>query len=306
MARMKKMGLVSGKQQLPQVNSNVAQRVPKLPFKKLVDSDPLPEWNTLGQRDQEELDFRRAMYAAQVDSLDQNAGRIVKRLEEQGILDETLILFFSDNGCSGELGVFGMNWHQHKRSNYPEWRKKSAWSISQGQCWATYSNTPFRKYKQYTHEGGIASPFIAHWPAGIPRRGEIVDNQIFHLIDIMPTLCELADTDYPQEYQGREITPNPGISMAPYFQGEVEAPEKRTLYWQHMDQAAIRQGDWKLVTLNDRGKTDWELYDLSEDRSETENAARQEPDIAKKLQAKWRAWAEDVNAIPFPEDRDLE
>ncbi len=306
LARMKKMGLVSDKQQLPQVNSNVAQSDPVLPFKNLVDSDPLPEWNSLGKRDQEELDFRRAMYAAQVDRMDQNVGRIVRRLEERGALDNTLILFFSDNGCSGELGLFGMNWHQHKRSNYSEWRKKSGWSISQGQCWATYSNTPFRKYKQYVHEGGIASPFIAHWPKGIPRRGEIVSNQTFHLIDIMPTLCALAGTQYPRRHAGREITPNPGINMTPYWQGEVEDPEKRNLYWQHMDHAAIREGNWKLVTLDDRGEARWELYDLSEDRSETDDLIQQHPEIAKRLQTKWRAWARDVDVLPFPEDRDLE
>ncbi len=306
LARMKKMGLVSPKQQLPQVKSNVSQKTLDKPFKVLVDSDPLPEWNTLGKRDQEELDFRRAMYAAQVDRLDQNVGRIVQRLKDSNALDNTLILFFSDNGCSGELGLFGMNWHQHKRSNYSEWRKKSAWSISQGQCWATYSNTPFRKYKQYVHEGGIASPFIAHWPQGIAQRGEIVSNQTFHLIDVMPTLCELAGTKYPQRHAGRDITPNPGISMTPYWQGEVEDPQKRTLYWQHMDHSAIREGDLKLVTLNDRDDASWELYDLSEDRSETDNLIQQQPEIAKQLQDKWRKWAKDADVLPFPEDRNLE
>jgi len=306
LTRMKKMGLVSNKQKLPRVNSNVSMQTPDLLFKALIDSDPLPEWDTLHERDREELDFRRAMYAAQVDCLDQNVGRIVKRLEERGVLDNTLIMFFSDNGCSGELGVFGMNWHKHKRSNYTEWRKKSGWSISQGQCWATYSNTPFRKYKQYVHEGGIASPFIAHWPEGIPQRGAIVSNQAFHLIDIMPTLGELADTTYPKEYQGREIAPNPGISMTPYWQGKVAYPERRVLYWQHMNHAAIREGNWKLVTLNDRTDDHWELYDLSEDRSETENLIQEYPEIARKMKTKWRVWAKDVHVMPFPEDRNLE
>jgi arylsulfatase len=306
LARMKKMGLVPDKQKLPRVNSNVAMRRSDLPFKALVDSDPLPEWDTLHERDREELDFRRAMYAAQVDCLDQNVGRIVKRLEERGVLNNTLIMFFSDNGCSGELGLFGMNWHEHKRHNYAEWRKKSGWSISQGQCWATYSNTPFRKYKQYVHEGGIASPFIAHWPEGIPRRGAIVSNQVFHLIDIMPTLCELAGASYPQVYQGREIAPNPGISMTPYWRGKTADPERRVLYWQHMNHAAMREGDWKLVTLDDRTDDHWELYDLSKDRSETVNLIREHPEIAREMKSNWRAWARDVDVIPFPEDRSLE
>jgi arylsulfatase len=302
-ARMKQMGLLPRKQVLPQVISNVTQRVPHLPFKDLVDSDPLPRWEDLGRRDQEELDFRRAMYAAQVDRMDQNIGRIIQCLEKRGTLDNTLIMFFSDNGCSGELGLFGMNWHQNKSSNYDQWRKASGWSISQGQCWATYSNTPLRKYKQYVHEGGIASPFIAHWPEGITEGGRIVRDQAFHLVDIMPTLCDLAGTEYPDEYQGRRITPSPGISMVPYWKGTAGQPEERTLYWQHLDHSAVRHGNWKLVTLNDRDAVDWELYDLSEDRSETNNAVDQYPEVARRLQAKWRVWAEEVNALPFPEQR---
>lgn len=303
LARMKDMRLLPRKQLLPQVIGNVAQRVPHLPFKDLVDVDPLPKWDDLGRRDQVELDFRRAMYAAQVDCLDQNIGRILECLEKRDGLDNTLIMFFSDNGCSGELGLFGMNWHQNKSTNYDEWRKKSGWSISQGQCWATYSNTPLRKHKQYVHEGGIASPFIAHWPEGITDAGRIVSDQAFHLIDIMPTLCELAGTQYPNEYQGRQVTPTPGISMLPYWKGSVDQPEERTLFWQHMNHSAVRQGDWKLVTLNDRNSADWELYDLSEDRSETDNLIADHPELARRLEAKWRTWANDVNALPFPEDR---
>jgi len=243
------------------------------------------------------------MYAAQVDRMDQNIGRIIECLEKRGTLDNTLILFFSDNGCSGELGLFGMNWHRNKSTNYQQWRKKSGWSISQGQCWATYSNTPFRKYKQYVHEGGIASPFIAHWPRGITEGGRIVSDQLFHVLDIMPTLCELAGVEYPTEFQGRSITPTPGISMIPYWSDYVDDPPERTLYWQHLDHSAVRQGNWKLVTLNDRSTTSWELYDLSLDRSETGNVIGEHLDVARMLKDKWRAWAAEANVFPFPEER---
>ncbi len=303
--RMKKTGLLPKKQKLPQLNSWVTQRVPDLPFKFMVDCDPLPKWDQLSQRDQEELDFRRSIYAAQVDRLDQNIGRLVQYLEKRGVLDNTLVMFFSDNGCSGETGLFGLNWHKYKRANYQKWRKLGGWSISQGQCWAAYSNTPQRKYKQYVHEGGIASPFIAHWPKGIPHRGRIVNNQIFHLVDIMPTLCEIAGVSYPQEYKGRKVIPTPGISMMPYWKGQVDHPEKRTLYWQHLNHSAIRDGNWKLVTLNDRDKSEWKLYDLSEDRSETDNVIHSHPDIAQKLKDKWLDWAKNVNVLPFPEEREL-
>ncbi len=303
--RMKNMGLVTSKQLLPEEYNCVAQRIPGVPFKIKVDIDLLPEWNTLSRQDREELDFRRAIYAAQVDRLDQNVGRIVEKLENTGQLDNTLIMFFSDNGCSGETDLFGMNWHQYKRANYKQWRKASGWSVSQGQCWATYSNTPFKKYKQFVHEGGISSPFIAHWPKGIAQKGQIVSDQIFHLVDIMPTLCDLAQVEYPETYKGRNIIPSPGMSMLPYWKDNVNQPLKRTLYFQHLNHSAVRQGDWKLVTLNDRDDSQWELYDMSQDRSETNNQIQARPDIAKQLKEKWRKWAKTSNVLPFPEDRQL-
>jgi arylsulfatase len=198
-----------------------------------------------------------------------------------------------------------MNWHKYKKANYKQWRKASGWSTSQGQCWATYSNTPFRKYKQYVHEGGIASSFIAHWPKGIAHKGQIIGNQIFHLVDIMPTLCELAGVNYPDTYNGRKIKPNPGISMLPYWKDRIDQPQKRTLYFQHLNHSAVREGDWKLVTLNDRDDSHWELYNMSQDRSETDNQIHTHPDIAKNLKDKWHKWAKKVNVLPFPEDRQL-
>ncbi len=236
-------------------------------------------------------------------ALDQNIGRIVERLRRRGVLDNTLILFLSDNGCSGELGLFGMHWHDYKSTNYQTWRTKGGWSVSQGQCWAAYSNTPFRKYKMYVHEGGIATPLIAHWPRGIAEPGRLVTSPFFHIVDIMPTLCDVARTTYPETFQGRRITPTPGRSLVPYFQGRGERTVKRTLYWQHMTQAAIREGDWKLVTLNDRSDSEWELYHLAEDRSETKNLIDEYPEVAERLKAKWRRWAEECHVVPYPESR---
>ncbi len=301
--RMQKMGLLPNSQKLPQGKQHEEVPVEGLPFKDLVDRSNLPEWNGLESEEQEELDFRRAIYAAQVERMDQGIGRIVERLEQQGALDNTIVMFFSDNGCSGELDLYGMNWPEYKRANYPEWRKEGGWSISQGQCWAHYSNTPLRKYKQYVHEGGIASPFVAHWPEGIAQGGQIVGNQVFHLVDIMPTLCELGDASYPSQHDGRPVKPAPGISMMPYLTGNVETPENRTLYWQHLNHAAIREGDWKLVTLDDRNQDSWELYDMSHDRSETDNVVKQHPALASELHGKWKQWATESNVFPFPEER---
>ena len=301
--RMQKMGLLPKDQKLPRGKQHEEVVVENLPFKDLVDRDYLPRWDELSLEAREELDFRRAMYAAQVDRMDQGIGQIVDQLRKRGVLENTVVMFFSDNGCSGELDLFGMNWPEYKRENYREWRKKGGWSISQGQCWAHYSNTPLRKYKQYVHEGGIASPFVVSWPSGIARSGRIIDEQAFHLIDIMPTLCELAGATYPSQYKGNSIKPTPGTSMVPYWKDALTHPPTRTLYWQHLNHSAIRQGEWKLVTLNDRNAEQWELYNLAQDRSEMDNVIDKHPTVATELRRAWEAWAAESNVLPFPEQR---
>ena len=302
LARMKRMGIVGPDQQLPRVKGFVNRKIPG--FANVgVEAEDLPKWDSLGEADRRELDFRRAIYAAQIDRFDQNVGRIVEHLRKREILDDTLILFFSDNGCSGELGNFGMNWGKNTSANYRQWRTRGGWSISQGECWAAYSNTPFRKYKKFVHEGGIASPLIAHWPAGIENPGRICDDRALHLIDVMPTLCEVAGAKYPRTYNGREIAPAEGVSMVGLFKDADATRKPRTLYWQHENHAAIRQGDWKLVTADDRDERAWELYDLSKDRSETDDVGRQHPEIVERLRRMWVRWADQVNVRPYPEDR---
>ena len=302
LARMKRLGIAPPTAKLPRVKGFENRRIPGFTGVG-VETGYLPAWESLSEDDRRELDFRRAMYAAQIDRFDWNVGRLVEHLARRGALDNTLILFFSDNGCSGEMGEFGLNWGKHTSANYPQWRKAGGWSVSQGQCWASYSNAPLRKYKKFVHEGGIASPFIAHWPAGIRAAGRIVNGQAFHLIDVMPTLCELAGATYPKEHEGRQITPARGTSMVPFLT-RADAPARpRTLYWQHENHAAIREGDWKLVTVNDRDEAAWELYDLREDRGESEDLIRQHPDVAERLRKKWRQWAERANVLPFPEER---
>ena len=302
--RMKQMGVINSSQKLPTVKGFKLERRKGFDFSTAVTTDDLPKWDSLSPEEKEELDFRRAMYAAQVDSLDQNIGRLIEHLKDRKILNNTLILFFSDNGCSGELGKFGLNWDKNKQSNYNTWRKNGGWSISQGLCWASYSNTPFRKYKQFIHEGGIASPFIAHWPEKTKEPGRICNNQIFHISDIMATVCDVTKATYPNVFENRNITPTPGISMVPFITEKNTETTERTLYWQHLTTAAIRQGDWKLVTANDRDENKWELYNLSIDRSETENLIAQYPDIAEKLREKWNKWAQKSNVTPYPEKRD--
>jgi arylsulfatase len=130
-----------------------------------------------------------------------------------------------------------------------------------------------------------------------------VREQMFHLIDIMPTLCEVAGAKYPETFESREIAPAQGISMVPFLAGANARIEPRTLFWQHEAHAAVREGDWKLVTADDRDGKAWELYDLAEDRSESEELSREHPEIAERLRHKWRRWAEEVNVLPYPEQR---
>ncbi len=126
---------------------------------------------------------------------------------------------------------------------------------------------------------------------------------MFHLIDIMPTLCDVAGAQYLPTFQGRQITPAPGISMFPYWQGNMSRPPVRTLYWQHTEHAAIRQGNWKLVTANDRNPSAWELYDMTDDPSEIDNVIQQHPKTAQLLKQQWHQWAAQTNVLPYPESR---
>jgi arylsulfatase len=168
-----------------------------------------------------------------------------------------------------------------------------------GQCWATLANTPFRRYKHFTHEGGIATPLIVRYPAGIsPQRNGQLESQPGHLVDIMPTVLELCAAKYPQKHNGHSIQPLEGTSLIAALAGKTLA-RKQPIYFAHEGNRAIRDGKWKLV-MKYRGE--WELYDLEADRTEQRNLVKERPEIAKKLAARWNAWAEraDVDAWTGP------
>jgi arylsulfatase A-like enzyme len=304
LARMKEMGILPSSQKLPETSGFDQDERDGFDFKVSVDSGHLPAWDSLSDSEQAELDFRRAIYAAQVEHMDRNIGRLLEDLFGRGILDNTMIVFMSDNGCSGELGPYGMNWPEYNSANYKDWRTEGGWATAQGQCWASLSNTPLRKYKIFVHEGGIASPFIVNWPSEIAEPGGICSEQVFHMIDILPTICEVAGVEIPTEFAGRRITPGQGVSLLPWLRGTADSPIPRTLYWQHEINAAIREDNWKLVTSDDRDPNAWELYDLSRDRSESEDLRERYPEKAAELEAKWRKWAKKSNVIPYPESRD--
>lgn len=245
-------------------------------------------WEDMPEANRKDLARRMEVYAAQVDSIDQNLGKLVAKLKELGQFDNTLILFLSDNGCSSEPGPGGFS---RGKKGAPIGSPESY--DSAGLEWANACNTPFRKFKIATHEGGIATPFIAHWPKGISAKGEL-RAQPAHLIDIMPTLAEIAAAEYPEEAAGEKILPMEGTSLLPVFAADTAKP--RDLFWEHQGNKAARRGHWKIVT---RAKEPWQLYDLKSDPTETTDLAEKEPEKTAELAALWQAWADRCNVMEF-------
>jgi arylsulfatase len=168
--------------------------------------------------------------------------------------------------------------------------------VAYGRNWANVSNTPFREYKHWVHEGGISTPLIVHWPAGIPKAREgAIETQPGHVIDIMATCVDLSGAAYPKELNGNTIKPMEGVSLRPSFAGEpLNRPNP--IFWEHESNRAVRDGNWKLVA---KGGQSWELYDMVKDRTEMHDLAAQHPEKVKEMSAKWDAWAARANVLPF-------
>lgn len=282
--KMKQIGLVSRQWKLPE--------------------QPTPDWNSLSDSAREDTRFRRAIYSAQIEILDENIGRLVDHLDEKGVLDETIILFLSDNGCCAEphAQIFGYQWGHNTKWNYSQWRRNSARAgASQGEIWSVASNSPFRLHKRYTHEGGIATPLIVHWPGGI-ENSDRWDERPGHLIDIMATILDLTGLDYPETWNGRTIQASAGISFLPNLKNKP-GNDHEALYWEHEGHGAIRQGDWKLVSLVARDDSSWELYNLKDDRTETNDLAQQMPQKVSELLNMWKVWALENRVLPWPDQR---
>ncbi len=247
----------------------------------------VPAWDSLTAAEQDRYDNIMAIYAAVVEHMDKAVGVLVDGLRQRGELDNTLILFMSDNGGNAESGVRGRLEGEHPGD------AKS--TVFVGQCWATLNNTPFVRYKHYTDEGGIATPLIAHWPKGIPasRRGKL-EAQPGHIVDIMPTCLDVAGATYPEEFNGKRITPPEGVSLRPAFGGQPLG-RKRPIFWEHEGNRAVLDGQWKLVALS--GKP-WRLYNVIADRTEQNDLAAAQPDRAKRLAAEWDAYAARANVLP--------
>lgn len=257
-----------------------------------------PEWDSLKKQYQDELDLKFALYCAIIDRLDQNVGRMIEFLRETGHLENTLIVFLSDNGSTNVKGLFGISGHKANPDNYHEWGRKGGWTSSLGRGWANVANTPFRRYKRETHEGGIATPCI-FWPG---RRVDLdlkegsVTHEVAHVIDLLPTFVDLAEAKIPKEENDVAMKPKEGRSLVQVLEGGEHEP--RTLFWEHEGNRAVRNGDWKLVAL--RGRP-WELYHLDSDRSETRDLVAEHPAKKRSLQAQWQEWADRVGVRPWNE-----
>jgi arylsulfatase len=249
-------------------------------------TEAIKAWNSLSDAEKDRFDHLMAVYAACVYRMDKAVGDLVAGLKQRGAYDNTLIMFMSDNGGNAESGPNG-------RNNGDPSDAQSSWFC--GQSWAYAQNTPFRLYKHYNHEGGIASPLIVHWPDGIKAKGEWRD-QPAHLIDIMATCLDVSGATYPKEFKGHNITPLEGKSLLPAFAGK--SLQRDALFWEHEGNAAVRVGDWKLVRQGRNG--DWELFNLKSDRTEQHNLAAKQPEKAKELAAQWDAWAERAQVKPYP------
>ncbi|MCA9054734.1 MAG: arylsulfatase [Planctomycetaceae bacterium] len=241
--------------------------------------DPeVPEWESIDNP--EYYDHLMAVYAAMVDRMDQNIGRLLAKLDEQGLAENTLVMFLSDNGgCSEKPGGIDPDRTPGVKEFY----------TACGPGWAYAQNTPFRRYKSYVHEGGISTPFIARWPGKIDAGSRC--HEVGHIIDLLPTCAEVAGASYPQTHGDSMVLPCEGRSLAPLFAGgqRERHPE---LFWFWSGHRAIRAGNRKLVWESKRAG--WELYDLEVDRSELHDLAGDHPDEVGRLSAAWHEWADDV------------
>ncbi len=265
------------------------------------------------------------VYAAMIDAMDRSIGRVVAQLKKQGAFENTLIFFLQDNGgCAEPMGrgpAINKKWLDGVADNRPMapdelqpkiWPPMKARDgrpvrggpgvmpgpadtyMGYGRNWANVSNTPFREYKHWVHEGGISTPLICHWPAGIEARGRVC-HEPGQLIDIMATCVDVSGASYPTDRQGQRVQPMEGTSLRPTFAGK--SLPGRTIFWEHEGNRAVRQGQWKLVSKHPGG---WELYDVDADRTEMHDLAEKHPDKVQELKSLWESWAQRCGVQPWP------
>lgn len=253
-----------------------------VPKQAVLPSADIPRWVDVLHKDVESR--KMAVYAAQVDRLDQNVGRLLKTLQQTKAMDNTIIMFLSDNGgCSA-------NFNKTPQAVIGTRECNAAYGH-----WYTVSNTPFRKAKAQEHEGGIITPLVVQWPNGIKSPNRLIHTPV-HIMDIMPTCLELAQVTYPSKFLGQPTDPADGRSFLPLLNG-APIGNARTLCWEHEGNRAIRQGKWKLVALR---KRTWELYNLSQDPTECRDLAATNPQRVERMAQAYAVWATKHGVRPWP------
>ena len=282
------------------------------------------KWETVAHKPWEAACME--VYAAMVYRMDRGIGQIVEQLRQEKCLDNTLVFYLQDNGgCAEVMGRRGTKLHPEEpraaapilppmaadallpagsvppqtRDGYPVLMGTKVMPgpgdtyIGYGQGWANVSNTPFREYKHWVHEGGISTPLIVHWPQGIARkRRNKLESAPGHLIDIMATCIVVAGAKHPA---GGEIKPVEGVSLRPAFEGN-RLERREPIFWEHEGNRAVREGKWKLAA---KEKQPWELYDMEADRTEMHDLASAEPDKVRELAARWDGWASRASVLPL-------
>jgi arylsulfatase A-like enzyme len=303
---------------------------------KLSTKDDIPEWENAEMKGW--YASLMEVYAAMVDNMDQGIGRIMGALEKKGIKENTLVFFLQDNGgCAEEFGFQNEIKPNYKDIN-PDTLKPMAPGqlqtdmvprytrdgravlvgkglkpggddtyLGYGKPWANSSNTPFRMYKHWVHEGGISTPLIVHWPDGIEAKNEF-RHQPGHLIDIMATCIDVARASYPESYKGNSITPLEGVSLVPAFSNQPL--NREAIYWEHEGNRAVSRSNWKLVSnagnshqfekIDTLTLDQWSLYDLEKDRTELNDLSSEKPELKQKLIDLWMKWAKKTGTIPRP------
>jgi arylsulfatase len=278
--RLQKQGLVAGGLSPVERNVGPPYAFPEA-LQKLGPNEvnrPLP-WSELTEAQRDFQIDKMAIYAAMIDRMDRETGRVLEQIRKMGALENTIVFFLSDNGSSAEMMVRG-------DGHDPDAAHGSASTfLTLGPGWSTMANTPFRRHKTWTHEGGISTPLVVQWPKGIAAQGELRTTP-GHLIDLVPTILELAGAPVPKP---PGAPPAPGRSLVPAFAKDVLAPHE-SLWWMHEGNRALRVGDWKITAL----KTGpWELYDLSKDRAESHDLAAEKPEKLRELSELWeKQWTQ--------------
>ena len=288
--RMGEMGIVTCDLSPLQPKIKPGWNLPEEQLKKRIDPGEAARavpFNTLTDRQKAFQAMKMAIHAAMIDRMDREIGRVLDQVKAMGAYENTVVLFVSDNGASAEQIIRG---DQHDPAASPgSWRSY----LCLGPGWSTAANTPFRLHKSWVHEGGIASPFIVHWPAGLKARGQLRHNP-GHFVDLLPTILELAGARAARTWKGKPAPPLAGRSLAPALARDGSA-DHEFIFFHHSGNRAIRVGDWKLVAAGRRGP--WELYDLKKDRGESSNLASRYPDKVRELSAAWQRYEKEFRRM---------